>query len=323
MNNREQTLTRKTIRVIGDTHGIENCTKLIEDDLESNFMMNGSYIHVGDFGIGFKEFEDDVRDLYNLNTLLQKYNNKLYVVRGNHDNPRYFKGGISGFTEILDNCYTVRQNRESHKESIFDNELNLYSSANLSENQNLALNAMKFLYGGKNNIHFMPDYYITKIDGIQVLFIGGATSIDREQRMNSREYKDYLNNLTTASPYWPEEKVVYREDCLNGNMYLPTVDMVVTHTAPSFVGMITSYKFLNDVSFDVGKDCVKERMIMDDIAGRLSENCRMWVYGHYHKSMTDCVDDRIYKCIGQNEIQEVTLFVNKYEDEPWGWEKPF
>lgn len=300
---------RKTIRVIGDTHGVQECTRLIKEDLESNFMMNSSYIHVGDFGIGFKEFYDDVADLIELNDVLKKYNNRLYVVRGNHDNPQYFASNMHKYDELLNHWKKVYSDQEPRS-------LDSYKIDH----------AATFFYREMKNIIFMADYSTTEIEGLTVFFLGGATSIDREERIKHSAHNDYKLNLKTAGVYWPEEKVEYKKDILDLlSLYktLEKVHLVVTHTAPSFVGMITSYKFLNDVSFEVGKDCVKERMIMDNIVGRLSENCKTWIYGHFHKSMTDCVDDRIYKCIGQNEIQEINYIVDVSKLQEFQFSKPF
>ena len=48
---------------------------------------------VGDFGLGFKQLDMDVRSLHSLNNYMDRQNNHLYVIRGNHDNPEFFKEG--------------------------------------------------------------------------------------------------------------------------------------------------------------------------------------------------------------------------------------
>ncbi len=81
---------------IGDVHGEfkELTVKLARSNVrESHF------IQVGDFGLGFKKKEAESDELEALNSFLIKENNHLYVIRGNHDNPKYFKAS-SGFSNI-------------------------------------------------------------------------------------------------------------------------------------------------------------------------------------------------------------------------------
>jgi DNA repair exonuclease SbcCD nuclease subunit len=54
-----------------------------------------NYIQVGDFGVGFFDLSNDNSqfkyDLICLRDTLRLTNSKLYVIRGNHDNPAYFR----------------------------------------------------------------------------------------------------------------------------------------------------------------------------------------------------------------------------------------
>jgi len=77
---------------LGDTHG-ENMsiaphllasTKIPQED-------NKAIIHVGDFGIGFCPTVDgEISELRKVNTRLRQHNITMYVVRGNHDDPKWF-----------------------------------------------------------------------------------------------------------------------------------------------------------------------------------------------------------------------------------------
>jgi UDP-2,3-diacylglucosamine pyrophosphatase LpxH len=81
---------------IGDVHGEFNelAAKLVRSKVQES-----SFIQVGDFGLGFKKKEVESNELSVLNSFLEAANNRLYVVRGNHDNPKYFKAP-SGFSHI-------------------------------------------------------------------------------------------------------------------------------------------------------------------------------------------------------------------------------
>ena len=65
-------------------------------------------IQVGDFGAGFRSREKMTEEMTEINKRLAKNNNKLLVIRGNHDDPAYFDGNYN-FTniEFLPD-YTVR-----------------------------------------------------------------------------------------------------------------------------------------------------------------------------------------------------------------------
>lgn len=71
---------------MGDTHGLKPVFLLIEN----NKIENNNIIHVGDLGLGFEKIVYDVKNLLLLDEMLIETNNKLYVIRGNHDNPMFW-----------------------------------------------------------------------------------------------------------------------------------------------------------------------------------------------------------------------------------------
>ena len=72
-----------------------------------------------------------------------------------------------------------------------------------------------------SNILFLEDYTLLKVEGKNILLVGGAISIDRSWRV--------LNNS-----YWLEEVFVYDKIKLeNALRNFDRVDIVVTHNAPN------------------------------------------------------------------------------------------
>lgn len=71
---------------IGDTHGMRPVFSIV-DRLK---ITNSNLIHVGDFGLGFVSIMQDVNNLLAVDEMLINTQNKLYVVRGNHDNPIFW-----------------------------------------------------------------------------------------------------------------------------------------------------------------------------------------------------------------------------------------
>lgn len=73
------------IYLIGDVHGQ---FKLLAARLIRMNIHNAFLIQVGDFGAGLKR--DEALELDVVNQFLLSQNNKLYIIRGNHDDPSYF-----------------------------------------------------------------------------------------------------------------------------------------------------------------------------------------------------------------------------------------
>lgn len=71
---------------IGDTHGMRPVFSIV-DRLK---IEKSNLIHVGDFGLGFVSIMQDVKNLEVVDEMLMDTQNKLYVVRGNHDNPIFW-----------------------------------------------------------------------------------------------------------------------------------------------------------------------------------------------------------------------------------------
>lgn len=82
---------------IGDIHG--NFKKLFSL-INNSEVQNDTFIQVGDFGIGFRPFEDEYLLLSFINEMLIEGNNDMYVIRGNHDNPSYFLEDKFNFSNI-------------------------------------------------------------------------------------------------------------------------------------------------------------------------------------------------------------------------------
>lgn len=80
-----KTLEEKPIILIGDVHGDwhflrEFAIKFPEFNV----------IQLGDFGMGYMEPSKQHFKLDNLSKVFEKANSHLYVIRGNHDDPKYF-----------------------------------------------------------------------------------------------------------------------------------------------------------------------------------------------------------------------------------------
>ena len=84
--------------ILGDTHG--NFTYLRY--LINTIGKKGPIIQVGDFGMNNNVNPMEAL-LYGLNKLLGEIGTKLYVIRGNHDNPYFWQGN-----HIYENIHRYR-----------------------------------------------------------------------------------------------------------------------------------------------------------------------------------------------------------------------
>ena len=145
----------------------------------------------------------------------------------------------------------------------------------------------------------IPDYTVVKTPIYNILCVGGATSVDRTDRMVrfkqiAMKYAMYhgcsIREAEELCPqvYWTDEAPVYNEEALNE---LKTnnikIDIVATHTCPSFAKPINkdglAYWLQLDPSLEADIDA--ERKVMDNIYYKLKDDghpIQKWIYGHYH-----------------------------------------
>ena len=93
------------IVAIGDVHGkFAQLTDKIELlKLEKNI----NFVQVGDFGLGFDSPLREIKKMKELDLLLQRMESKIWVIRGNHDNPILWH---PDFRYNLDNIIFVQDN---------------------------------------------------------------------------------------------------------------------------------------------------------------------------------------------------------------------
>ena len=238
----------------GDVHG--NWT-YISKYIESYDISDMDIFSVGDFGIGFHLADVELRQLIRINTFLKDRNNKLYIVRGNHDSPNYFQSDIGKLTDTI-RLHTILYEKHTH------------SKYTLSP-ENIA-KEIKSL----SNIKFVEDYSIIKTQsGDNVFCLGGAVSIDRRIK-------------TTNLDYWEDEVVVFDYDRLE---QIPpgSIDYVITHTTPDFCPPIAwndvVYRFAQH-DLALHSQLPHERANLSNFYHILMEKnmIKKWFYGHFHQS---------------------------------------
>jgi predicted phosphodiesterase len=98
-------MNRDRIFFLGDIH---DNFKLVSHYVNLYGITNADIIQVGDFGVGFRPFDTELKNLTGVNEELVKANVHLWAIRGNHDFKRYFDNDPFGLTNIhLVSDYTI------------------------------------------------------------------------------------------------------------------------------------------------------------------------------------------------------------------------
>ncbi len=245
----------KGIVVSGDIHG--DFKQLIHKCCILYGMTDTLIIVAGDCGFGFERpgyYENVYKRCCKR---LQKANNWVVFIRGNHDNPAYFDG--------------EQVNYKRWKA--------------------------------------IPDYTVIKACGHTILCVGGAISVDRMLRM----YENCL--ITSDGPlapniYWPNEPPVFNLDKLVDINEKCAIDVVITHTSPSFCEKnshqgLDSWAARDNTLLD---DVSEERKTMDHLLEYLTEHhhpISYWYYGHYHESWHSEINGIRYHMLDIMELREI------------------
>lgn len=96
--------TYKNLLICGDVHGDEN---VIPNFIRDRNLDTCAVFQAGDYGIGFETEHREERWLKYQNERMKNSDSDLFVIRGNHDDPKYFDGNtkMSNITLLKD--YTV------------------------------------------------------------------------------------------------------------------------------------------------------------------------------------------------------------------------
>ena len=243
------------IILLGDVH---NYTRIIQH-AGAIELSNCDLIQVGDFGVGGFDVSgsDDYR-LKELNKFLIQQNIFLHVIRGNHDNPDFFKG----------------------------NHRNVYS-----------------------NIDFIPDYTIKQIQDKNILFIGGATSIDRKANPNVPDVMSptgFYRGRKIGVDYWNDEALLFEEEKLRA---VRGIDVVITHSAPGFVPpyLKTGAEKWFESDPELEEEINVERRNLSDAYFILKQNNKIssWFFGHFHFHVTDYYNNTMFRCLDILEFYEL------------------
>lgn len=143
----------------------------------------------------------------------------------------------------------------------------------------------------RTNIELLADYSCRNILGYNILFVGGAISIDRKYRQ--------VRNMG----WWENEKFTVLPHLLTE---LPKIDILVTHTAPTFcmpIGINDLVRQFAANDFNLISELQTERILVDRLFELLANNDSTptnHFYGHFHMDSVDYIDDTKHVCLDIN-----------------------
>lgn len=179
-----------------------------------------------------------------------------------------------------------------------------------------------------NNIKAIPDYSVITTPNHNILCIGGAISIDRSWRKakhcwNIGSYSYFYNCSQEVAQeecqkiYWSDEVVVYDEEKLNDILNKYKIDIVATHTAPSFVFPHTDLNSNPDLCRFVKKDInliddiKSERETMNKIYEKVKPT--NWFYGHFHDHCVENYENTKFHLLDMCKNGELDIKCLSYE----------
>jgi predicted phosphodiesterase len=195
---------------LGDIHG--------EYDIVPNFLKkyeitDAVIIQVGDFGIGYETKHKDEKKLMYLNKRLAIFNSKLFVIRGNHDDPSWFKEYFSlGYVNLLPDYSILNINGFNY--------LGIGGAVSVDRTDRKPYITGKGVGWWKDEVVNFDEDKIKSLNDIDVVFSHTAPDFAFPQIKTGVEYwtnrdDKLLNDLTTERNMMNK---IYKEISLNNNI---------------------------------------------------------------------------------------------------------
>lgn len=188
--------------------------------------------------------------------MMKKFPGKWIIMRGNHDD-RYWAEHTED-EEPINNSWEI----------IYDSPL-----------YNSYLRQKKY----PNILYIQDEGGIYRINGVNILFIPGAYSIDKAYRLHNgwawNPDEQLLDN----------EKSLLMETVYFMNWSKQSIDFVISHTCPQYLEPYIRYLFLDGIN----QDSVDRSMEiwLNALSYQVEQNphFKQWFFGHYHgdKAITD------------------------------------
>ncbi len=150
-------------------------------------------------------------------------------------------------------------------------------------------------FNGDNKIdlpHFktLPDYEIINSDKGDILIVGGATSIDRDNR------KELMKDSSKVI-WWENERPI-KKDLQD---FSTTIKVVLSHEAPIQLDPVVSR--MDYEPLDLYQNVIKDRDYLGKLLVELKPS--YWYYGHHHRNYSGTWGNTLWRCLGIMNLCEL------------------
>lgn len=144
-------------------------------------------------------------------------------------------------------------------------------------------------------LKLLSDYTVLEACSKTILCIGGATSIDKSDRI------DYNNKMwkynSSKRAWWKEERPVKI-----GMKHLPNkIDIIVSHESPIQFEPVVMRN--SDMNYETYLHICEDREYLGQVF--LELHPKYWFYGHYHKTFSGSFGDTLYRGLDIEEFLQV------------------
>lgn len=160
-----------------------------------------------------------------------------------------------------------------------------------------------------SHVHLVSDYRLFQINEEYLLTIGGGISIDRCHRItNDHKAISYGSHQRT---YWRDEKFNYDSFLVDDIFSQYNVKYIATHDigincfpVGTDAHIVNYYCTFDD---QLRKDIIKGRNDIHDMFKQIKSKYQLkeWIYGHFHDSHIDYIDNVKFILLNCDEIYEL------------------
>lgn len=150
---------------------------------------------------------------------------------------------------------------------------------------------------GWSRMKLVSDYTVLEVCGKTILCIGGATSIDKSDRIDFNSKMEKYRSSKRS--WWKEERSIKV-----GLKHLPSkVDIVISHETPiQFEPIITRFR---NMSFETYSHICEDREYLGQVF--LELHPKYWYYGHYHQTYSGSFGDTLYRGLDIEEFLSIPV----------------
>jgi len=158
-----------------------------------------------------------------------------------------------------------------------------------------------------NSSHYIGDFGVHTMNGIEFFFVRGGISIDRVYRVGSE-----LSG--SKKSWWSQEELNFKQMCDCLDLYsIKKPSVVLSHVPPQIViKSLTSNKGRNIlVNFKFHDGFCENTSLLGNVMLE-KHKPKVWIFGHHHCHFNAIIDDVHYVCLPELKTVDLELRDGEY-----------